>query len=430
MQIATFFVPLVTLPYLSRVLKPTAFGLVLFAQGFSIFLTLFIDWGFTPYGVRKVAADRDDPSALARTVAQVRSAQLLTAALSIPIAVVCLVVMPKFWAHPAFLVMAWVAAASTGLMPNWYFVGAERVRLTAIVQLAFRVIGAVLTLTLVDGPRQAWIVMALYMMSSVGMWLVSDLLVYRRVPFGLVNLRTAVEAFADSTRLFVGTVSISLFSTFNVVLLGLFVPSAQVAQFGASERIVRTTEQILGPIGTAVYPRLTFLQSSGRVQRARQLAMIAIALVGGGAAMIAIVFAVFAPQLIHLIFGPRFVREGTPILRILVLLIPSSVVGYFGAIWLMTLHRDRTILRIAVIAGLLNVVLGSTLSMAIGPVGMAWSVVVAQFFAAGATIIVVYRLRGSGVSLFERREREPEDQPGWGLGSKATAEARAQASVD
>ncbi len=401
-QVATFIVPLVTLPYISRVLGPSRFGLVIFAQGFSVFLTLLVDWGFTPYGTRAVAADRNDPEALTNTVARIRGAQLLMAAASAPLALGALLVVPKFHDHPVFLALAWLGGVASALAPVWYFVGVERVRALAILQLGFRIIGAALTFLLVERPGDAWIVLTLYTASSFGMWASADLMLYRRIPFRLRGLRRAATAVRDAGHLFIGTVGASLFSSFNVVLLGLFVPSAAVAHFGAGERIIRSSEQILAPIGTAVYPRLAFLQSTQQHDRARRLVKIAFFVVGGVATLLALVFAVFAPTWIRLLFGARFVHASVPILRILVLLIPSNIIGGVAAVWLMTLHKDRILVRIVVGAGLLNVVLGCILCPLFGPQGMAWSVVVAQFAAAGAALIAVYRMRDSGSALFTR----------------------------
>lgn len=409
-QAATFVVPLLTLPYVSRVLAPSQFGLVLFSQSFSIFLMLFVDWGFTPYGVRRVAVDRDDPEALANTVARTRTAQLMMAAASMPVTLVILIVVPKFNQHPVFLIMAWVAAVSTGLMPNWYFVGAERVRPTAIVQLGFRVLGAALTFALVSGPNDGWIVMTFYTGSAIGMWLFSDALVYRRVPFRLLGIRAGLVAIRESGRLFIGTIAVSLLSTFNVLLLGLFVSVAQVAQYATSERIVRTWEQILGPIGVSVYPRLAHLQAAGRRERARRLATLAFAATAVIALAVAFVFGVFAPVWIHLIFGERFVHRGAPILRILVLLIPLTVFGYFSAVWLMTLHRDRYLVRGAIFAGLLNVALGCILVPLDGPQGMAWSVVIATSVRAGSNFVAVCRIRGAE-AFFTRRGSDAGTRP-------------------
>jgi PST family polysaccharide transporter len=133
MRIAQFIVPLVTLPYVARVLEPSAFGLVVFAQGFAFLLVVFIDWGFGFTGTRSVAENQTDPDGLSHIVQRVRGAQLLLSAVSLPIALAALTFIPKMTHHPEFLVLAWVAALATALTPGWFFVGIEKPRLIALI---------------------------------------------------------------------------------------------------------------------------------------------------------------------------------------------------------------------------------------------------------------------------------------------------------
>src|SRR5512132_880740 len=83
MQLAQFIVPLVTLPYVARVLEPSAFGLVVFSQGFALLLVVFIDWGFGFTGTRSAAENQTDPDGLSNIVHRVRGAQVLLAAMSV-----------------------------------------------------------------------------------------------------------------------------------------------------------------------------------------------------------------------------------------------------------------------------------------------------------------------------------------------------------
>ena len=75
MQIATFIVPLITIPYLARVLGPSAFGLVVFSQGFAFVLVVLIDWGFGFTGLRSTAESQTDTEELvSRRAARARCA--------------------------------------------------------------------------------------------------------------------------------------------------------------------------------------------------------------------------------------------------------------------------------------------------------------------------------------------------------------------
>lgn len=396
LQLATFIVPIITLPYVARVLRPSAFGLVVFSQGISFVLVLFVDWGFGFTGTRSTAENQADTDQLTNVVHRVRGAQLLLSAVSVPIVLAVLVLVPKMALHPEFLALAWVAAVASALTPGWFFVGTEKMRLIATIQLGFRALGAVLTFLFVKGPGQAWIVMALFTASAVAGWLASDVLMYRRVKFRLPQLRSSVREIRRATMIFIGTIAAGLYTSFNVVLLGLFEPSAAVAHFGAAERIVRVSFTVLGPIGVAVLPRLTALQAAGKRERARRLLMIAVAVSSVPALLLAGGLALFAPLIIRIIYGHRFVHASVPILRVLALIIPVNITGVVFGVWMITLHEDRRVATIVLTAGVVNVMLGCVLTPLFGPIGMAWSVIIAEMTAALGAIVTVLRMKRRG----------------------------------
>jgi PST family polysaccharide transporter len=399
LQVAQFIVPLITLPYVARVLRPSAFGLVVFAQGFAFLLVVFIDWGFGYTGTRSVAERQDDPDGLARTVQRVRGAQLLLAAASLPIALAALILIPKMTDHPEFLALAWVAAVATALAAGWFFIGIEQPRSFTMIQLGFRILGAILTFALVRGPGDAWIVMALFTAAAVGGWIAGDVLMYRRVKFLRPSPRASVTEIRHGTTIFVGMIAATLYSSFNVVLLGLFRSSADVAHFGAAERVVRVALTLLAPIAVAVLPRMMALQAAGRRERARELLRITVAAAAGPALLITGALVLFAPLIIRVLYGHRFV-DAVPILRVLALIIPAGVVGGVFGTWLITQHRDRAAATIALCAGIVNVVLGCVLTLMFGPIGMACSVVAAEVTVAlGAIVAITRGSRGGRVVL-------------------------------
>jgi polysaccharide transporter, PST family len=424
MQLATFIVPLITLPYVARVLRPSAFGLVVFAQGFSMVLVVFIDWGFGYTGIRSTAEHQGDHEGLSAAVHRVRGAQSMLALASLPIALLALVFVPKMNQHPEFLVMAWVAAVATALAPGWFFVGTERMRKITLIQLLFRGIGAALTLILVKRPDQAWIVMALFTASAVAGWIASDVMMYRRIPFQVPALRPSVRELRGATVIFLGTIAGTLYTSFNVVLLGLFESSASVAHFGAAERVVRVSLTVMGPIGLAVLPRMTALQSQGHRERARRLLMIAVVGAGSITLVLTAGLFVFAPTVIRILYGHRFLHDSVPILRVLVLIIPISIVGVIFGSWLMTLHQDRLIAIIVLRAGILNVILGCILTPLLGPIGMAWSVIVAETTAAIGGVITVRRNSRRERAAAASAPRPDEPDPVVLVEQLADAEAR------
>lgn len=411
MQLATFIVPLITLPYLARVLRPSAFGLVVFAQGFAFAMVVLIDWGFGFIGLRSTAEHQTDRDGLSGVVQRVRGAQLMLATVSIPVALAALLLVPKMARHPEFLVLAWVAAVATGLNPGWYFMGTEKMPLIVMIQLVLRVVGAVFTFALVKGPGDAWIVMALFAASSVLSLAAADVLMYRRVEFRVPQWSLSVAEIRGSTMIFVGTLAATLYTAFNVVLLGLFEPSAAVAHFGAAERIVRVAITVIAPISMVLGPRFIALQAAGEHDRARRLLMIAAAAAAVPATLLTVGLEFFAPHVIRIIYGHRFVDASVPILRVLALLIPVNLVGVVFGSWLITLHQDKLVAGIVLRAGILNVVLGCVLTPIFGPIGMAWSVIAAEASAAVSGVYTVRRRSRRAQTAVRAGSTQPQADP-------------------
>src|SRR5205085_7415588 len=66
-QFSSYVFPLLTLPYLSRVLNPDRFGLVAFAQSFVWYFVTLTEYGFNLTATRRVAVERDNPEAVTLT---------------------------------------------------------------------------------------------------------------------------------------------------------------------------------------------------------------------------------------------------------------------------------------------------------------------------------------------------------------------------
>jgi polysaccharide transporter, PST family len=295
-QAATLLVPLVTLPYTSRVLGSDGFGLVAFAQSLSFMLGVVVQWGFEPWASRQVAVAREDDGRLSALAAQVTGARLILSVGALAVAAVLCIASKTTRGSPEFVAMAWLAAASAGLNPMWFFLGRERVRLTAVIALALRVAGAVLTFVLVHDRGDAWIVMALYTGPVVLTAAINTERMFRHVQMRRPRLRRSLRAIVDSAPLFVGTAGRSMYTAMNVVLLGFFASRTDVAHFSAAERLIRSCAALLMPVTIAIYPRVTYLYSSARVGRALRLLLTGGASVVLAASVVAAVAMLFAPR--------------------------------------------------------------------------------------------------------------------------------------
>jgi polysaccharide transporter, PST family len=389
-QIGNLIVPLITLPYVSRVLGSDGFGLVAFSQSLSFLLGLVIGWGFDQWASREAAVKRDDPGSLTALTAQIVGARLLLSAVALAIAGLVYLTSGTTRGSPEFVAMAWVAAVATGFTPLWFFLGIERLRLASSISLGVRVVAAALTFVLVQNSGDAWIVMALFTGSAVAGALITTGMLFRNVDVRRPSIRPALSAIRAGTALFAGIAGLSLYTSMNVVLLGFLGTRAEVAHFSAAERVVRSAIQLLQPITTAAYPRITFLESSGNQRRALRLLLIGAGLVLSIALVGAVLLFLLAPELVRLIYGKQF-ADAAGVLRVLCALLPITTMAYVAGTWLMVKRQDRRIMQITLAGGILNIALAPLLVHLAGIDGMAVSVVCAELVVMALAIVVAAR---------------------------------------
>lgn len=388
-QVVLTVLPLITLPWLARVLGPAELGVVVFVQSFSFLLGMLIEFGFGLSATRRIAGERDDPRAMGETVAGVLGAKLALMGIAAAVSLVALLSVPAFREDPRLLAFGLAMALVQGLLPLWFFTGLEQLRLTAAIDVTVRLLTAVAIIVLVREEGQGLRVLWIWTIGPAISVIALNVLMYRRVPWVKPSANLRQVAFKEGWALFIATAAVSLYTSGTVFMLGLVVSSAQLALFSAAERVVRAAIRATGPIAGAAYPRISHLLAEGRGDRAQRLSTLVLLAVTALASVVCVLMLLLAPTLVDLLFGDEF-EDSVEILRILALLIPPVAVGgTLSGLWLITRRLDRIPTVIAIGGGLVNVVLTPLVGSLSGPTGVAWTLVGIETAVAVALVIVI-----------------------------------------
>ncbi len=187
-QAASYILPIVTIPYLARVLGPHAWGVVVFAQGFSAWLSRLLEYGFNLSATRDVAGHRSDTERVAGIVSGVLGAQVLLAIAAGLAALIAGLTVPSFQGRTLYLVLAWLAAVTQGANPLWFYQGFEDMRLPALLSVTARLIATAGIFFLVNSPGDGWIVLALQVAGGFASSGIAIGSMYRRVPARMPRL--------------------------------------------------------------------------------------------------------------------------------------------------------------------------------------------------------------------------------------------------
>lgn len=376
-HVAGLVVPILTVPYLARVLRPEGWGVVVFAQSFSAWLILLIEYGFDLSGTRAIARVRTEPHLLPEVVAGIQGAKTLVLAIVTVGTALIYFVVPLFREYPLILLWAWAYAVLKGMSPFWYFLGTERMRAPAGLDAAAKVVAALGVFIWVQVPADGWRVLALQAVTSAASLVVMTLWLYRAVALRIPTRSGILRTLKDSAGVFIFRASSGLYVQANAFILGLMTTPQVVAYFGGAERIVRAAINLLHPITQTLFPRLSHLVVADPAGARRLFRLCSIGMLGMGVVMGAVAFLAAEP-LVGLLLGPGY-EAAVPVLRILAALPPVVAVGgVFGLHWALPMGLDRPFYRLVLAGGAINIGMAVILAPRFGATGMAVSVLSAD----------------------------------------------------
>lgn len=378
-QLCRKIFPLITMPYLARVLGPSVWGTVAFVSSLGEFIVLIIEFGFNLSATRQIAQSRNSPEICGKVMAGVVGAQVLLASASIAAAWLVSRFIPLLRDNPQLLWAGVFYGVCQGINPLWFFQGLERLRLLATLEILGKSIGVIGIFLVVRSPESAWAALLLQGIPPLISAIIGMGIAYRLFPFVVPTPALVKDAVISSWRLFVFRSGESLYGAGNAFVLGLFAPAASVGYFAIAEKISKAAFGLLNPVREALYPRLSRLAAGSGGQAAR-LARIGAALMISGGFILGVLLYVFAPVLIRTITGSNF-SPAVTVLRIFALLPPLLSVTYsVGLQWLLPHGQDGVVNRIILTAGAMNLVMAFLAAPRFQHVGMAVCVLIAECF--------------------------------------------------
>ena len=390
--------PLVTVPYLSRVLGPAGWGLVAMAQAFGLYGNLVVDYGFVYSATRQIAT-ASDASEIEATIAGVSGAKILLSGAALLAACVAYFVIPLFRAHPLLLWAAVLSEIVKALLPVYYFYGIQRVAVASLLDISARAVSAAGIFVFVRGAQDGWKVFALNGATAAITFVIGHALIRTRYSLPLPRLTDGWRMLREGWAMFLFRSSHSLYTLGNAFVLGLFAPPKAVGYYAGAEKIGSAAVGLLAPLTTVLYPRAAALAKTS-LTRAAKVTRLTLYLVAAGSVLLGLVLCLDAPQIIRWILGRNF-GESVGVLRILSVRAPlvawTNVLGFQ---WLLVLGMERQFQRITIAALVLNTVLATVLAPYFSYQGMAWAVLISQ---AAAALGVFRVLQITGRNPFSRK---------------------------
>jgi PST family polysaccharide transporter len=375
LQIANVLLPLITLPFLVRILGTEKFGLVILAQSIAVFFNLIVEFGFNISATREVAVNRSNRNRLGEIFSGVLAIKGILLVIAFFVLSLIVFLIPKLEQDWCVFLLSFGVVIGHALFPQWFFQGIQKMSVITIVHVLAKSIFTLLVLIFIRKEQDYLLVP---MFSSIG-YIVSGALGFiwslRMVTPVTPSIQMIRLYFSDSYQLFISNLVTSIYSYGNVIILGALTNNSVVGVYGAMEKLILAVKSMYSPFLQALFP---YAASKSNPQIRVQVRKLSgpLSLLGF---LVSLVLFIFADPILELIYDNSLITESGNVLRILSFIALFSALNMLlNYLYLSAVKKYQERMQIMISAGLFNVICGLILVGLYGIYGMAFTAILTE----------------------------------------------------
>ena len=383
-QILAIVLPLVTAPYVARVLGSHNVGVHSYTYSAANYFFMFAMLGVANYGNRTIAGVRDDPAMLRKTFWEIYFFQFFVGAFAcLAYLGYCLVFVEQD-TLVAFLQFFYVA--SGWLSINWLMFGLEQFKLTTIRNIVIRLLMAAATFIFVrertDLPIYTVIIAGGNLLSVLAIWPFA----LKKVGFTKPTFRGIAQHIKPNLILFWPVVAVSLYHVMDKLMLGWMSTKKEVGFYTYAENIVQIPNTLILALDNVMLPRMSNLYANGKNAEATKLMHSVMMFALMAAAAMAFGLAGIGPAFAPWFYGEEFARSGLLIALLCPIIMFKGGAGALRTQYIIPKKRDKVYLISLTAGAVVNLVVNAlaiprleAVGAVIGTIAAEGTVAVLQF---------------------------------------------------
>lgn len=353
--------PLVTFPYLLRVLGVEQFGVFTMIQTLIMYFDLLVSFGFGLTATQHIARSLNDSEKTSRIINAVYVIKISLFIVSILLLLISCLFIPYMRENFHLVLIASMYLVGNILFPDWYFQGIQKMRNITVVAFVSKFIGLLLIVLLVKEEGDiAFAVLALsagnFIAGMLGFFILVRTITLR---FEMPARRFILSVFRESAYVFTSIILAPLYSSVNLFILRAFTNPLMVGYYAIAEKIYSAVVMLTNIANRTFYPHLSQLYASSAAAYRKNVKMIVLLFLAAFSVLsIALFFS--AEYIVQLVSGkhaPEDIGYAVEILKIMSIgLLMSPFVSFFFQLLIIQGQKKAAITNIfsAVIINLVS----------------------------------------------------------------------------
>lgn len=381
--------PLITFPYVSRVLQPDGIGLYNFYSSIIAYVGLFANLGIPLYAIRKVAQHRDDQTMLSKLTVEIFILNLITTLVAYTSVFILDAFVPRIYENRALFYVISIGVIVGPLSVNWFFQAMEDFKYITIRSLFIKFLSFILLLTLVNEKDDLMTYAVICLLASAGNYIFNIVHIGKYIQLRDIRFKTIsiYQHLKPSLVLFVLNIVISIYINLDSIMLGFIQNDEAVGYYAVPVRVSHVILSLVTSFGVVLLPRFSYLLESGRINEFNQLCRKSMDYTIGLSLPIVLGLIILSAPLIYTLFGAEYQNSILVLQLISPIILLAGITNVLGIQILYPKGKELLVVYSTLGAAIVNLFLNVILIPHFSYNGAAFSTFVAE------CIVLVLQIR-------------------------------------
>lgn len=264
-QLLVLIIPLITAPYLSRVIGASGVGIYSYTYSIVYYFILLVLLGVNNYGNRSIAKVRNNKDKLSKTFCSIYLFQLIMGIIMLFFYIMYVTLISNNYTSIAWIETLFIISAMIDI--NWFYFGLEEFKVTITRNMCIKVLSVILILIFVKAKGDLW----KYTLIMSSTTLISQLILWsficKKINFVKVSKHDILKHIKPNLILFIPVVAVSLYKIMDKIMLGSMSSVIEVGYYENAEKIISVPLTFITSLGTVMLPRISNILANGNIDK-------------------------------------------------------------------------------------------------------------------------------------------------------------------
>ena len=378
LTMSSFIFPLITFPYVSRVLGPAGTGKVSFATSVISYFSLFAQLGIPTYGIRVCAGIRDNKEELTRTVHELLFISLITTLISYLALFIALFTLPKLRAEKPLLVVISASILLSAIGIEWLYKALEQYTYITVRSAIFKFIALVGMFFLVRSEKDYVAYGFITIFAASASNVLNLINAHRYIgfrPVGRYNLKRHLKPVFV---FFAMSCASTIYTNLDVVMLGFMKNETEVGYYNTAVKVKAILGSVLFSLANVTLPRASYYIREGLTEEFRRISKKALTVAVLLSIPLTVYFTIFARDSVLLLSGDAFLPSVLPMQIIMPTVFLIGITNLLGFQILVPTDREKIVLYSVIAGAATDLVINALLIPRLASAGAAIGTLVAE----------------------------------------------------